>query len=80
MHGHALRWILAIGAYVIANTFWLFSLRSGAHLSRGAIIFSVASAILAIGIGIVLYKEQVTKLQVAAIVIGVVSIPLILWE
>ncbi len=80
LRGHALRWLGAIGAYVLANTFWLFSLRSGAQLSRGAIIFSVVSAMLAVVIGIIFYKEQATRLQVAGMFIGIVAITFILWE
>jgi len=80
LKGHAARWLAAIAAYIVANAFWLYSLKSGAGLSRGAIVFSVASAILAIGIGVVLYKEDVTKLQLAGMFVGIISIALLLWE
>lgn len=50
-------WLLAIGGYVVANTFWLFAIRNGSGLTRGAIIFSVGSAILAVAIGLLLYRE-----------------------
>lgn len=75
-------WIAAVslGCYLIANSFWLFALKNGSGLGRGAIIFSVASAVIAIGLGIFLYKEPVSKLQIFGLVLGVVSIVLLFWE
>lgn len=70
----------AIMAYVIANTFWLFALKNGSGLARGAIIFSVASAVLASVIGIVLYKEYLTKIQLVGVFLGVISLILIFWN
>lgn len=72
--------VVAILAYVVANVFWLFSLKFGAGLTKGAIIFSVGSAILAIIIGLLLYKEPITKLQVAGIVLGLFSLLFLTWE
>jgi len=80
LHGSALRWLAAISAYVIGNMFWLYSLKSGAELGRGAIIFSVASATIAAIIGLLFYKEEVTRLQFAGMILGVCAITLILWE
>ena len=72
-------WLGAIAAYVLANTFWLFALKAGSGLARGGIIFSVASAILAAGLGLVLYHEDVSKAQFLGIALGVISIVLIFW-
>lgn len=80
LHGHYIRWSGAILAYVLANTFWLFALKNGSGLARGAIIFSVASAILATMIGIVLYKEELSRMHIAGIIVGIVSLVLIFWE
>lgn len=79
---HKAAWIAitSLAFYVIANSFWLFALKNGAQLGRGAIIFSVASAIIAIILGIILYKEPVSKLQALGLVLGVVSILLLFWE
>lgn len=63
LHGGKIRWTGAILGYVTANTFWLWALKSGGGLARGSIIFSVASAILAAIIGIILYKENLNKYQ-----------------
>lgn len=76
-------WVLAAGsliAYMAANTFWLFALKNGSGLAKGAIIFSISSAIVAIILGIFLYKEDVTRYQLAGIGLGVVSLVLIFWE
>ena len=70
-------WVLAIGAlaaYLIANTFWLFSMKNGARLGRGAVLFSILSAIMALVIGIIIYKEPVTKFQTIALILGFLSI------
>ena len=72
--------VAAILAYVVANVFWLFSLKSGAGLTKGAIIFSVGSAILAIVVGLLLYKEPITKLQIAGSVMGLFSLLFLTWE
>ncbi len=70
----------ALGSYLIANTFWLFALKNGSGLARGAVIFSVASALIAMGLGIFLYKEHITRTQMVGIVLGLISITLIFWN
>ncbi len=75
-----IRFVGAILAYVVANVFWLVALRYGAGLTKGAIFFSVGSAILAIVIGLVLYKETLTTLQVIGIALGFIAIILLAWE
>lgn len=80
LYGKSIRWVGAIGAYVIANAFWLFALRSGSGLTRGAIIFSVGSTILAVFIGMVLYKEAVSKVEMAGVILGIIALGLISWQ
>lgn len=80
LHGTGIRWAGAIAGYIVANSFWLFALRDGAGLARGSMIFSVASAILALFIGMVLYKETLTKMEVAGVLLGTVSLVLIFWN
>jgi multidrug transporter EmrE-like cation transporter len=80
LHAGAIRFIGAISAYVLANVFWLVALRSGAGLTKGAIFFSVGSAILAIVIGLVLYKESITTIQFVGVVLGFIAIILLVWE
>ena len=73
-------WILAICGYIVANVFWLWSIRTGSGLARGAIIFSVASAILAVLVGVYFFKEPTNRLEIIGIILGVLSIVLIFWE
>lgn len=80
LHSGWMRFAGAILAYIVANVFWLISLREGAGLTKGAIIFSVGSAVLAIVIGLILYKEPVTKLQLLGVLLGFISIILLVWE
>ena len=80
LHGTVIRRIGAIGGYVLANTFWLFALRAGSGLTRGAIIFSVASAILAVAIGLVLYREEISKTEALGVLPGIVALTLISWN
>mgnify|MGYP001572985833 FL=1 len=73
---------LAVGAmlaYLLANMSWLYALKQGSGLARGAVVFSVASAILATGIGFLLYREHVTTIQFIGIIVGIIAISLIFW-
>lgn len=80
LHGKWYFWVGGLLGYVLANMFWLWGIKSGSGLARGAVIFSVASAILAIIIGIHFYGENVNKVQTAGIVLGALSLVLIFWE
>lgn len=79
LKGHWYLWLGAILGYIIANTFWLWSIRTGSGLARGAIIFSVGSAILAVIIGLYFYGETTNKLQVIGMLLGLLSLVLIFW-
>ncbi len=71
--------VAALAGYLLANIFWLFALRNGSGLGRGAIIFSVASAVIAVTLGFLFYHEQITTIQIAGVTLGIISIMLILW-
>lgn len=72
--------ILSLFAYLLANSSWLIALKHGSGLARGAIIFSVASALLAMVIGLVFYKEHMSIMQLIGATIGIISITLLVWE
>lgn len=72
--------VFAISAYIIGNLFWLFALRNGSGLGRGSIIFSIASAIIAVVIGLAFYGEKVGGIQAIGIALGLVSIFFLVWE
>lgn len=73
-------WFLAIGAFIIANIFWLNALKNGAGLARGAILFTIVTTIIAAIIGLYVYKESVTHMQLLGIFLGFVSLILLVWE
>ena len=79
LQGKYIFWIVAIAGYIIANIFWLYAIRNGSGLSRGAIIFSVASAVVAVIIGFVFYKEAITKIELIGVVLGIISLILVFW-
>lgn len=80
LKGNWYLWTGALLAYVIANVFWLNAIKNGSGLGRGAIIFSVASAIIAVIIGVYFYHENTNKIQLIGMGLGVISIILIFWE
>jgi drug/metabolite transporter (DMT)-like permease len=74
---------LAVGAlasYMIANTFWLFALKNGSGLARGAVLFSVGSGVVALLLGILFYKEELTRLQIIGLILGLISLACIFWN
>lgn len=66
--------LLSIIGFVAANTAWLVSLRTGAQLSKGAVLFSVLSGIGAVLIGVFVYHEKTTTYQIIGLVLGVAAI------
>jgi drug/metabolite transporter (DMT)-like permease len=73
-------WLAAIIVYVISNIFWLSAIKNGSGLARGAVIFSVGSAVAAVLIGIYFYHESVTKVEIFGLILGVISMILIFWN
>ena len=80
LRGEWLFWCLSIVGYIIANIFWLNSIRTGSGLARGAIIFSVGSAVIAVALGVFFFKERVNSFQLVGLLLGIVSLTLLLWE
>jgi multidrug transporter EmrE-like cation transporter len=66
--------LLSIGGFVAANVAWLISLRTGAELGKGAILFSVLSAIGAVAVAILIYHEKVTTYQLIGLALGIAAI------
>lgn len=71
---------LSLGLYLLANSFWLFALKNGSGLGRGAVIFSILSAILAVVIGVFIYKEPLAKNQIIGFFLGIIAISFLFWE
>ena len=70
----------ALSGYLITNIFWLYALKNGMGLTRGAVIFSVGSAILGVLIGVLFYKEVLTPLQTIGVILGLMGAIMIFWE
>lgn len=73
-------WVLALAMYIVANIFWLWGIRSGSGLARGAIIFSVGSALVAAILGIYYFHESTSFLQYVGIVLAIIALVCILWK
>ncbi len=80
LKGNWFLWCGAIAGYIIANIFWLSAIKNGSGLARGAVIFSVGSAIVAVALGLLLYHERMSTPQIAGVGLGIVSLILIFWE
>ena len=66
--------IFSIVGFILANTAWLISLRTGAELSKGAVLFSVLSGIGAVLIGLFVYHEKTTPYQIIGLILGIAAI------
>lgn len=66
--------VFALLGFMIANGAWLMSLRSGAQLGKGAVLFAVLSGMGAVLIGLLVYQEHVSPSQVIGLVLGIAAI------
>ena len=73
-------WLAAIAGYIVANAFWLYAIRGGSGLARGAVLFSVGSAVFAVLIGIFIFKETVYVNQIIGTILGIIALFLISWH
>jgi len=78
VHGHWF-WIVSLLCYVIGNGFWLYAIRHGSGLARGADIFAVSTALSATFIGVYFFHESLRGLQWIGIAFGFVALVLIFW-
>ena len=74
LNGRILFALLALLGFLAANTAWLISLRTGAELGKGAVLFSVLSGIGAVMIGVLVYHEKTTPWQVLGLALGIAAI------
>jgi multidrug transporter EmrE-like cation transporter len=66
--------ILSTVGFIAANIAWLISLRVGAELGKGAVLFSALSAIGAVMVATFLYHEKVTSYRVIGLILGIAAI------
>jgi len=74
LNGKLIFAVLSILGFVAANIAWLISLRTGAELSKGAVLFAVLSGIGAVLIGVLVYHEKTSAYQVVGLGLGIVAI------
>ncbi len=66
--------VLSILGYVAANIAWIISLRNGGELGKGAILFAALSGIIAVIIGILVYREKASPYQFIGMGLGITAI------
>ena len=72
--------VFSLLSFIVCELPWIFSLRTGLELSKGAVLFSVVPAILAVLIGSLAYREKATRLQLIGLVLGIVAVALLSLE
>ncbi len=80
LRGDWKNWVFALGAYLVANIFWLYAIRKGSGLARGAALFSIGSATAAFLIGYFVYNEKLGMIESVGIFLGILAIILIFWS
>lgn len=80
LSGSWIMWAGAVIGYIIANVFWLFAIRSGSELARGALMFTVGAAIVAVLLGVFIYKEELSAYQLIGMGLGIISLIFIFWN
>jgi multidrug transporter EmrE-like cation transporter len=70
----------SVVAYLLTNAAWLLSLKYGVGLARGISILAIVTAITAILIGVLVYKEETSPTQAAGIILGIFALILIFWQ
>jgi multidrug transporter EmrE-like cation transporter len=66
--------VLSTLGYIMADLARLHSLRNGAELSKGNIIFSALSGGGAVLIGLLVYHERVNGYQLVGLILGIAAI------
>ena len=66
--------VLSILGYIAANIAWIISLRNGGELGKGAILFGALSGIIAVIIGVLVYREKVSTYQFIGMILGIAAI------
>lgn len=73
-------WVLSFGLlmYFIGTVFWAMSLKYES-LSKAILIFFILSMLGAVFIGVYFFQEQLTILNKAGILLGILSVILVEW-
>ncbi|OHA46182.1 MAG: hypothetical protein A2541_00665 [Candidatus Taylorbacteria bacterium RIFOXYD2_FULL_36_9] len=76
IHNKKLLLITGVISYMIATIFWAFSIKYQ-NLSKAVVIFAVLTLIIGVLIGVFIYKEELTSLNIIGIILGLASIILL---
>lgn len=66
----------SLSMYVIGNVFWLFSVLNGVGLGRGSMIFAVGQELSSVTMGVIYFKEILSKRQWIGMLLGFFTIVL----
>jgi glucose uptake protein GlcU len=66
--------VASLSLYVIGNAFWLFAVMSGIGLARGITLFAVGQEMAAAAMGVLYFKEKLSRRQYAGMLLGLVTI------
>lgn len=68
-------WLLLLGAclYFVQAIFWYEAYKVG-KFSTVAIVYSIFTIILSIGLGVVLFQEKVGVREIVGIVLGIIAV------
>jgi drug/metabolite transporter (DMT)-like permease len=66
-------------AYSLVAVAWFLCLRAGSGLARGISTIAIITATIAVLVGIFVYKEQISMVQAAGMILGVLALILISW-
>lgn len=69
--------LAAVLGYLFGNVAWIISMRNGMLLSVGAVLFSIIVAVGAVVIGVGVYHEPVTRVQLVGLALGAAAIALL---
>ena len=74
--GGKLLLIIGVAAYLAATIFWAFSLKFQ-NLSKAVVIFGVLTVIIGVLVGVLLYKEPLSAINIIGIILGLACIVLL---
>ncbi len=68
--------VLGVISYTVATLVWALSLQYQ-DLSKAIVIFAVLTLVVGVFVGVFIYKEELTTLNIAGVILGLLSIILL---
>ena len=69
-----LTWILSIFAHLLVGLLWLLTMRYKSQLAISGNIFSLATALCATLIGLVIFNEHISHFNMVGVILGLISL------